>query len=179
MTCPTIRVAIGDVDYAGFGVLCRAYVDWCRSRYAADPAFVERVFGWQSLDDELAGLARKYGPPNGHTIIVELDGQIIAGGAYRRLDEGVCELKRLFVGDAGRGHGLGKRLTQALIDAAVADGYVTMRLDTGGLMTEAVALYEAMGFHRIAPYHSYPTDISARLIFMEKTIAASSPAAIG
>ncbi|MDZ4321962.1 MAG: hypothetical protein U1A07_24550, partial [Phenylobacterium sp.] len=58
-----IRLADSGADYEGFGGVCRLYVDWCRERYRDMPWFVEEVFGYQSLDDELKVLALKYGQP--------------------------------------------------------------------------------------------------------------------
>jgi len=90
----TIRLANTTTDYEAFGRVCRSYVDWCRERYRDMPWFVEEVFGYQSLDDELKVLAVKYGQPNGRTMVVTLGDQIVAGGAYRHLSDTVCELKR-------------------------------------------------------------------------------------
>ena len=134
---------------------------------AGVPWFVEQVFGYQALDDELKLLAAKYGPPKGRTMLVERDGEIIAAGAYRRTSDTVCELKRLFVSDRGRGLGLGRKVTAALMDAARADGFEIMQLDTSDRMAEATALYLSMGFERIAPYQTYPVALMPHLVFME------------
>ena len=45
-------------DYESFAVLVREYVGWCRTRYEHDAWFVEKVFGYQDLDQELRELAR-------------------------------------------------------------------------------------------------------------------------
>ena len=166
----TIKTASMQDDYTAFADLCRAYVGWCRQRYESLPWFVEEVFGYQSLDEELKGLDIKYGPPNGRTMLAELDGQVVAGGAYRRLSDGICELKRLYVSDSAQGHGVGRSLSEALMTEAKADGYVMMRLDTGHLLAEAIAMYEKLGFVRCAPYHDYPAKFMPYLVFMEKTL---------
>jgi GNAT superfamily N-acetyltransferase len=165
-----IDEARSPADFAGFGHVCRAYVDWCRARYREMPWFVEEVFGYQSLDEELKILAVKYGPPNGRTMIARIDGEIVAGGAYKRLSADVCELKRLFVGEGARGLGLGRTLLEALIASAKAEGFAAMRLDTGNLMQEAIAMYKAAGFEAIAPYLTYPERLMPYLIFMEKKL---------
>jgi GNAT superfamily N-acetyltransferase len=165
-----IDEARSPADFAGFGHVCHAYVDWCRARYREMPWFVEEVFGYQSLDEELKSLAVKYGPPNGRTMIARVDGEIVAGGAYKRLSADVCELKRLFVGEGARGLGLGRTLLEALIASAKAEGFAAMRLDTGNLMQEAIAMYKAAGFETIAPYLTYPERLMPYLIFMEKKL---------
>lgn len=167
---PTIRLAESAEDYAAFGAICRDYVDWCRGRYREIPWLVEEVFGYQSLDAELLMLAEKYGPPKGRTMIVERDGEVLAGGAYRRFSDTDCELKRLYVSDRAQGLGLGRKLTEALMASARADGFAVMKLDTGKLMNEAIALYGAMGFVEVEPYQQYPDKLTPYLMFMERRL---------
>ncbi len=166
----SIRRAESEADFAGFGGVCRLYVDWCRERYGDMPWFVEEVFGYQSLEAELEVLPVKYGPPNGRTMVVEVGGKIVAGGAYRHLSANVCELKRLYVTDDARGHGIGRKLSNALVDSAQQDGYGLMRLDTGNRLAEAISMYESMGFKHIEPYQEYPETLMPYLVFMEKPI---------
>jgi GNAT superfamily N-acetyltransferase len=61
-------------------------------------------------------------------------------------------------------------LVAALFDRARAAGFRTMRLDTGDKQPEAIALYHAMGFRDIAPYHALPPDILPHMIFMERAL---------
>lgn len=167
---PEIRLATTQADYDAFGRVCRLYVDWCRARYGDMPWFVEEVFGYQALDDELKVLAVKYGPPNGRTMIVMVGDHVVAGGAYRRLSDTICELKRLYVTDAARGLGLGRKLSQALVSQAQKDGYRRMQLDTGDRLKEAISMYESMGFAHIPPYQDYPENLMPYLVFMERPL---------
>ena len=167
---PVITEATNSADYEAFGGVCRAYVDWCRARYRDMPWFVEEVFGYQSLDTELRDLAAKYGPPRGRTFIAIVGNEVVAGGAYRRLSDETCELKRLFVTDKARGNGLGRKLSDTLIAAAAADGFTAMKLDTGNLMKEAIAMYESIGFSHIPPYHEYPARLMPHFVFMQKAL---------
>lgn len=154
-------------DYAAFATLVTEYVAWCRKRYAADVWFVETVFGYQSLDAELLTLAREYGPPNGKTLLANRDVQVVGAGAYRKLADDTCEMKRLYVGERFHGHGTGRKLCEALIESARADGFKVMQLDTSTLMTEAIAMYRSLGFRECARYREYPADLMPYLIFME------------
>jgi GNAT superfamily N-acetyltransferase len=167
---PTVSPAESPEDFEAFGNVCRAYVDWCRERYRDMPWFVEEVFGYQALEDELKGLAQKYGQPAGRTMLVRGDDGVVAGGAYRRLSDTVCELKRLYVANGAKGSGLGRKLSDALISAAIADGYAAMQLDTGNRLTEAISMYESMGFKHISPYQEYPARLMPYLVFMEKPL---------
>lgn len=166
----TIRPAVTADDYRAFGVLCRDYVAWARRRYASLPGLMEEVFGHQSFDDEQRELPLKYGPPKGRTLLAELDEAVVAGGAWHRLEDGVCELKRIYVSEAARGHGLGRRLTEALMDDARAAGFTVARLDTANLLHEAIALYHSLGFTERSPYLDYPERFLPHLTFMEREI---------
>jgi GNAT superfamily N-acetyltransferase len=154
-------------DYEAFGTLVSKYVEWCQSRYQHDAWFVDQAFAHQGLDQELRELAITYGPPNGKTLLAHRDGELCGGGAYRRLPDGTCEMKRLYVADRFRGHGIGRTLGSALIESARAEGYPLMRLDTGNLLTEAVAMYSKMGFRHCPPHRAYPPDLLPYLVFME------------
>ena len=167
---PTLALAETTDDFAAFGNICRAYVEWCRERYLDMPWFVEEVFGYQGLEEELEELAQKYGQPAGRTMLVRGEDGIVAGAAYRRLTDTVCELKRLYVTDGARESGLGRKLSDALMSAATADGYSTMQLDTGNRLTEAISMYESMGFKHIKPYQKYPARLMPYLVFMEKPL---------
>ncbi len=153
-------------DYAAFATLVTEYVEWSRKRYAADAWFVEQVFGYQSLDAELLTLAAKYGPPNGKTLLASRDGQVVGAGAYRRLADGTCEMKRLYVGQQSHGHGTGRKLCEALIASAREEGFPLMRLDTGNLLKEAISLYHSIGFRDCPPYRQYPEKLMPYLVFM-------------
>jgi putative acetyltransferase len=162
-----IHLASSDADYAAFGVLVREYADWCRTRFAHEAWMIELAFSHQSLDRELENLATRYGPPSGKTFLARRDGEIVGCGAYHRRSDEFCEMKRLFVPDRFRGLGIGHKLSAAIIASARDDHFKVMRLDTAAQMSEAVALYEAIGFKRCAPYNEYPERLMPHMVFME------------
>jgi hypothetical protein len=45
-----------------------------------------------------------------------------------------------------------------------------MRLDTGNLMTEAIAMYRALGFRDCEPYNEYPPELMPYLVFLERSL---------
>jgi ribosomal protein S18 acetylase RimI-like enzyme len=61
-----------------------------------------------------------------------------------------------YVRPAHRGRGIGRTVTEAIIAEAAAKGYAFMRLYTLAEPTEAIRLYERLGFYKIAPYYQNP-----------------------
>jgi GNAT superfamily N-acetyltransferase len=68
------------------------------------------------------------------------------------------ELKRMYVRPQFRGRGFGKLLVDRLANHARANGVGLLRLETGIYQTEAIGLYERMGFRRIPPFGEYVED---------------------
>lgn len=111
---------------------------------------------FQKFDEELASLPGAYAPPTGK-LLVAWDEQTPAGCiAFRQLGEGRCELKRLYVRPAFRGRGLGRLLATRALEEARNAGYESASLDTLPSMTEAIALYRALGFTPTDPYCHNP-----------------------
>ena len=170
----SILEASSPEEYDAFRALTRGYVEWCRKRFSDLPWFVDRVFSHQSLDDELSTIARAYGRPRGKVLLAAANGQIIGGGAYRTIAPGVCEMKRLFVPEAFQGTGVGRRLCEALVAHARADGFHLMRLDTATLLHEALRLYRSAGFVECEPYNEYPQELRPFIVFMERPLSPTA-----
>jgi ribosomal protein S18 acetylase RimI-like enzyme len=119
---------------------------------------------FQNFEQELAELPGKYAPPSGQ-LLLGMEGELATGCvAVRPITEEICEMKRLYVRPEFRGHGVGRILAQAAVEAGRAIGYRRMRLDTLATMERAISLYESLGFRRIAPYYFNP---SPSAVFME------------
>lgn len=120
---------------------------------------------FQGFDKELAELPGKYALPHGRLYLAEHDGAIAGCIALRPMDdEGVCEMKRLFVREEFRRKKIGKLLVDTILADARVIGYRTMRLDTLQRMETARALYKKLGFVVIPAYYNNPME---EVVYME------------
>ena len=108
-------------------------------------------------------------PPGGAFLVVEEDGMTVAGGALRRLGDGVGEIKRMWTAPGHRGRGHARRVLTALEQAAARRGYHTLRLETGNLQLAAIALYTSASYSEIEPYGRYYRD-HPRCVCFEKRL---------
>jgi ribosomal protein S18 acetylase RimI-like enzyme len=115
---------------------------------------------FQNFDAELASLPGEYAAPQGILLLAMVDGAIAGCCAMRPLHKvdysDACEMKRLYVRQAFRRLGLGRQLTEAIVDAARVAGYHHLLLDTLSDMESARALYADLGFEAIPPYYHNP-----------------------
>lgn len=141
----TLYMAATDKDYDVALELIREYA-----------ANLGHDLTFQHFQDEIANLKGTYGPPNGCLLLAELDGVSVGCAALRAADAGTCEMKRMYVRPAFRGRGVGRRLAEAVIDAARELGYGRVRLDTLEHMHLPRKLYRSLGFLEVPPYYHNP-----------------------
>ncbi len=124
---------------------------------------------FQGFEQELATLPGRYAPPDGRLLLARHGDQVLGCVGLRKLEDGICEMKRLYVRPAYRGLEIGRNLAQRVIEEARAAGYVRMWLDTLKSMSAARALYTSLGFSEILPYSQHPVEGT---ICMEKVLSA-------
>lgn len=120
---------------------------------------------WDDIDDYL--------PPKGALILAHDDDKLIGCGFLKGLSPTSGELKRLCVSPDYRGHGLGKSLITARIDAARALGITDLYADTVRGNRPMLSLYESLGFQYTDRYdgNANPADWSEWLVYLHLDIS--------
>ncbi|HXH50964.1 MAG TPA: GNAT family N-acetyltransferase [Terriglobia bacterium] len=122
---------------------------------------------FQNFESELTGLPGKYAPPEGRLYLAFEDEHVVGCAGLRKIEEGICELKRLYVPSPYRGRGIGRQLAVQAVNDAREIGYGRMRLDTLPSMGRAQELYRTLGFKPIEPYTNNPIEGT---LFFELTL---------
>ena len=144
--------------------LFREYFLWLKQEHDID-------IGYQGLEEELAGLPGCYAPPAGDIWLAYDDAGEVAGCiALRPMEEGACELKRMYLRPLYRGRGLGRSLGELVIQEAQRRGYRVMRLDSSRTLAPALGLYSSLGFRPCHPYYEAPAEICDLVVFMERPL---------
>jgi DNA-binding MarR family transcriptional regulator len=125
---------------------------WCLGHYYAE---LDRRFD-HGFDPGPPAPAAELSAPAGAFLLARFSGQPAGCGALRTLSPGVGEIKTVWVDRAHRGLGLGGRMIAALEQQAAALGHASVRLDTNRALSEAQAMYRALGYTEIARYNDNP-----------------------
>jgi putative acetyltransferase len=123
---------------------------------------------FQYFDDELDNPLYKYGNPKGALLLAYWNNEIAGCIALQPLqEEGICEMKRLFVRPVFRNYKIGEALANEIARIAKKLGYTTMKLDTLDRLEAALQLYKKMDFVVTNAYYENPLD---GVVYMEKVL---------
>lgn len=92
---------------------------------------------------------------NSNVILIYLDSKAVASGCFKKYNTNSVELKRMFVAPEARGLGLAQLVIKELETLATDQGFETMILETLHKQTEAISLYQKVGFKIIENYEPY------------------------
>ncbi|HVE56508.1 MAG TPA: GNAT family N-acetyltransferase [Pyrinomonadaceae bacterium] len=133
-------------------------IETARKLFREYETWIGLALCFQNFDEEVANLPDKYAAARRGRLLLAFADEKLAGCiALRKLEDGICEMKRLFVKDEFRGQRIGIALIEKLIEEARKIGYKKIRLDTyPPKMAKAVSIYESYGFREIPPYYRNP-----------------------
>jgi putative acetyltransferase len=103
-------------------------------------------------DPEVSCMHTAYAVPGTAYSVLESDGRVIGGAGFAPLvggEEGVCELRKMYLTPTMRGRGFGRILLEKVLEAAKSAGYRRCYLESFDTMTQAQRLYEQFGFVRL------------------------------
>lgn len=132
-----------------------------------------------TLDPELAALltaqqreVREFCVPqdDAQYLVGVVDGRVVACGAWQAFEDGVAELKRMYVRPSFRGRGIARQMIVAIEEEALAAGRPVIRLVIGADLPAALALYQSSGYHEIPAYGVYAGSLGSRCF--EKRLGA-------
>jgi putative acetyltransferase len=106
--------------------------------------------------------------PDAVVLVARRNGELLGSIAFRVIAPGHAEIKRMFVRAEARGNGVGRRLLEALEDAARQRNVERISLETGIRQPEAIGLYRASGHRDCPPFGTYRTDPLS--LFMTKRL---------
>lgn len=99
-----------------------------------------------------------------HTIVLYDADKPIACGAIKQYEDGVMEVKRMYVLNEYRGKGVAQIILSELEKWAAELGNQTCILETARTMTSAVKLYQKSGYEVIPNYGQYK-DVAVSICF--------------
>lgn len=106
-------------------------------------------------------------------ILIEDKSDIVACGGFKRYDEFTAEVKRVYVKETARRHGLGKAVMDEIEKVALKKGYKNLILETGKALKGAEKMYIKLGFEVInnfGPYIDNEESICMKKIISVKKI---------
>jgi putative acetyltransferase len=152
----SLAIANTNEEYKSAATLFKEYAVWLN----IDLSF-------QHFEEELTTLKEMYGPPHGAIILAKKENEHIGCVAIRQKENGIAELKRMYVQPIFQQQGVGVLLLNNALEIATTLGYKKIWLDTLNDMYPAIKLYKNAGFYEIPAYYFNPEP---NAIFFEKIL---------
>lgn len=136
-----IQVVEGRIDVEPGLSLVASLLDELRSRYGEE--------------DDDAPSADDLAPPTGLFFVALREGEAVGCGGVKHFADGIGEVKRMYVAPAARRTGVARAVLAQVEAEGRRRGYRELRLETGTLQPEAIALYASVGFELIPCWGIY------------------------
>ena len=138
-------IATEDPDSLGAKACLAAYYDELAARFTEgfDPA----LYPTSGADMR---------PPAGYLYVARRLTEATACAALVFSSASTCEIRRMWVATAARGHGVARQLLRFIEDDARRLGMTAIRLDTNRALAEAQRMYRNAGYIEIARFNDNP-----------------------
>lgn len=136
--------------------------------------FDDEEFGAEISDAIAADFERLETASVDEPLFVALTNDQLSGTAQiKQLTETTVEFKRLYVRPEDRGQGLGRLLTERVIEETATDGFEMIRLGVAPYHTRAQSLYQSLGFEYTPPYEQTQAipELHDEWNFMERPLS--------
>lgn len=175
----SVRLVEDEGDLEAARALCREWLDWHWAHYPADWPVEGNPMERGRFEAILGDLPALHARPRGGILLARLDGRPVGCVMYAEAAPGVAEFNRMFVSEGARGHGLGRRMLDAMFARMRSDGYDRVVFSSAAFLTHAREMYRAAGFRDAPPPEGFPEDWRGRVYFMERALGrgdAGAPA---
>ena len=157
MTAPTTDLMIREFRPGDEAAFRRLNEDWITRYFAIEPKEAEIL-----ADPQGTILDR-----GGKIFLALRDSEIIGCCALLRLAPGAFEVAKMTVAESCRGSGIGRRLLEKVVSEARRLGAHRLYLDTNSKLTNAIHLYESVGFRHLPPERIVPSAYVRADVYME------------
>ncbi|MDC1482439.1 GNAT family N-acetyltransferase [Ascidiaceihabitans sp.] len=166
----TVIAAESEVHFEAARYLCRDWVNWQLKVFPEKKDIILSVFDPIEYAKTLENLPSIHARPKGAIILASLDGDYVGCVMYQEMAPKLAEVKRLFVAESGRGHGVGHILLTEMFRHMKNDGYERTQFSSARFLTHARDLYEKVGFEEIPLPQDIPDELAETVYFMEKAL---------
>ncbi len=130
--------------------------------------WITRYFRMEAKDTEvLDDPQSRVLDAGGRVFFATVDGECIGCCALLRLRADEFEVGKMAVAPQYQGAGIGRKLLQAVVDAARASGTRRLFLETNHVLTAAIRLYESIGFVHLPAERVTPSEYARSDVSME------------
>ena len=171
MTEISIRIAATEAEFEVARDMCRAWLDWHWENYPDDWPLEGNPMARDKFQPIMEDLETIHARPEGAIVVAFLEGQPVGCVMYNKSErEGVAVFNRMFVTEAGRGHGIGGKMLECMFEQMVADGYQKVLFSSAKFLTHARAMYQKAGFEDAPHPDDFPDEWRDYVYFMERSL---------
>jgi putative acetyltransferase len=156
-------IAIQTIEAPQIDAAKRVMAEVCNEIWKIRPTVDELLAQFDSTGEfvDLNNLQASYFDDHGTFMVIVDDRRVVGTGGIRRLDNEICELKKMWILRDYRAQGWGVRIALELLQFATQQGYKKVRLELYDppKQQRAIAFYRELGFYEIAPYRDSPAKL--------------------